>query len=111
MWAVCGRAAAMLVLSAGLAAAFRPEHGPRDFAKMDQDGDGLLSAAEVDANIDERLQAEIIGFMGFFDANGDGEVTRSEYGAQAGKFFVTDQRTENWFWQSLFPTNDDAADG
>lgn len=111
MCAVCGRAAAVLVLYAGLATAFRPEHGPRDFAQMDQDGDGLLSAAEVSASIDERLQAEIVGFMGFFDANSDGKVTRSEYGAQAGKFFVTDQRTENWFWQSLFPTNDDAENG
>ena len=110
MW-VCAVRAAALVLSVRTAAGFRPDHESRDFAKMDTDGDGLLSAAEVEANIDSRLNAEIDGFMAFFDANGDGEVTKTEYGAQAPKFFVTDQRTEDWFWKSLFATNDSSEAG
>ena len=69
--AIALRTAALLAsLSAG--AAFRPDHGPRDFNKIDVDGDGLLSSAELEAHTTERLTAEIEGFMSFFDANGDG---------------------------------------
>ena len=105
--AIALRTAALLAsLSAG--AAFRPDHGPRDFNKIDGDGDGLLSSAELEAHTTERLTAEIEGFMGFFDANGDGEVTKTEYGAKADQFFSTDKRTAGWFWESLFKANEDS---
>lgn len=102
---------AALLSSLRVAAAFRPDHGPRDFSKMDVDGDGLLSAAEIETHTDERLQAEIDGFMSFFDADGDYRVTKTEYDAEASKFFRTDEQTEAWFWKSLFPTNGESSDG
>ena len=105
--AIALRAAALLA-SLSASAAFRPDHGPRDFNKIDVDGDGLLSSAELEAHTTERLTAEIEGFMGFFDANGDGEVTETEYGAKAGEFFTTDRRTADWFWKSLFKANEDS---
>ena len=100
-----------LLFSLRVAASFRPDHGPRDFSKMDADGDGLLSAAEIEAHTDERLRAEIDGFMSFFDADGDYKVTKAEYDAEASKFFTTDPLTEAWFWKSLFPTSGESSDG
>ena len=100
--------AAALLASLRAAAAFRPDHGPRDFNKIDVDGDGLLSSAELEAHTTERLTAEIEGFMSFFDADGNGEVTKNEYGAKAGQFFTTDRRTADWFWDSLFKAKEDS---
>lgn len=102
---------AAILVALHTVAAFRPDHGPRDFGKIDGDGDGLLSPAEMETHVDERFQAEIEGFMSFFDADGDASVTKAEYEARASEFFVTDARTPGWFWQSLFGNHEAASDG
>jgi len=58
------------------------------FARMDTNGDGVLSSDEVRALVADRLsaggsaaeqQARVRGFMTRFDGNGDGQVCREEF--------------------------------
>lgn len=84
-----GLAFVLMVGMAGVVSAQRPENGARPgrpgqggpqrgnpMSRLDTDGDGAISMAEIDAMAD-RLKA--------LDKDGDGKVTKEEFAAQMGQ--------------------------
>lgn len=90
-----------IMWGAATVSAFRPEPEKKAFSDIDADKDGRLDDVEVDAHLELTFEREAAAFMEFFDANGDGTVTDREYGAKAKQFFKTDERTADWFWESI----------
>lgn len=78
-WTLAGAAAAALIAGALAVTAVHASPGERgarmDFGQMDADGDGLVTAAELEALREARWAA--------LDADGDGSVTREEFAAHA----------------------------
>lgn len=62
------------------------------FAKLDANGDGKLTAEEIDRHLKQRLQRRLMRMryrlLARFDANGDGAISREEFTARALRRFA-----------------------
>ena len=69
--------AAILMLSAGAAAAQGPRERP-DLAAMDTDGDGAVSLEEMTAHAQSRTAERVAQMFARLDADGDGVISAAE---------------------------------
>lgn len=57
------------------------------FTRLDTDGDGVVTTAEIDAHILKRVEKHRERLLERFDGDGDGKVTRAEYDTQVARMF------------------------
>ena len=81
--------------------AFRPEHPAPEFNALDTNHDGFLTVAEKQVHLDARFNLELQELMKFFDSDGDGMLTASEYNDRSFECFTTDPQVRSWFWESI----------
>jgi hypothetical protein len=65
--------------SGGLSSERQPGRADRQFARLDQNGDGVIDASDFEARARELAANAARRFMRRFDANGDGKVSREEF--------------------------------
>jgi len=63
------------------------ERRSRHFERMDADGDGRITVAELEASVRQRAARRAQKMMRHMDADGDGAVTPGELGRKHGGMF------------------------
>ncbi len=59
----------------------------KKFSRFDVDGDGSVSAAEIDAHLKKRMEKRRARILERFDTDGNGTITQAEFSAQAQQMF------------------------
>lgn len=57
------------------------------FGRFDTDGDGTVSAMEIDAHLKKRMERRRASILERFDADGNGTITKAEFSAKAEQMF------------------------
>ena len=57
------------------------------FSRFDTDGDGTVSAEEVDAHLRKHMERRRARILERFDADGNGTITKAEFSAKAEQMF------------------------
>ena len=57
------------------------------FKRFDTDGDGVVSAAEIDAHLMKRVERQRAHILKRFDRDDDGAVSRAEFDRQVARMF------------------------